>query len=147
MIQIKKLIAILGCILLALLIVNCNAGKKPKKGEKERLVIEQQKLVENFKKKFKLTSEQHEKFIEKLEQTKKEESVEDIENLITEIEVFKEELSSKDPNEQAIPLQFINDMLQAYIPNFPLIVYTSQAKQVLAAQIQIWKNIQQQVIL
>ncbi|OJW72123.1 MAG: hypothetical protein BGO68_01195 [Candidatus Amoebophilus sp. 36-38] len=127
--------------------MNCTFKKELKKGEKDKLITEQKELMVDFQKKFNLTSEQVESFKQAVERSKNEESVHALNGLITLMETLKEELESSNPADQQTNLDFVNATIHEYIPNFLTITDVKKAIQVIDIQIQIWKNVKEQVAL
>ncbi len=142
--SLKKIIFITVFILFNM---NCTFKKELKKGEKDKLITEQKELMVDFQKKFNLTSEQVESFKQAVERSKNEESVHALNGLITLMETLKEELESSNPADQQTNLDFVNATIHEYIPNFLTITDVKKAIQVIDIQIQIWKNVKEQVAL
>ena len=130
-----------------LLNMNCASKKELKKGEKDKLITKQEKLLVGFQKKFNLTSQQVQTFRQGVEKSKDEESVDNLNGLITLMETLKEELESSNLVDQQANLSFVNATIREYIPDFPTITDVKKAIQVIDIQTQIWENVKEQVAL
>jgi two-component sensor histidine kinase len=136
-----KIATIISLLLIPILVISCGPKSKSK------LITEERELMRRLEEQIELTPKQVEQFKESLENKKDEESVEDLSNLITELETFKEMLKSNDKNDQQAGLSGLNGHLQEYIPKLYTIHCHKKARRIIATQILLLGNIKQQTLL
>lgn len=147
--KLKRTITFIVCLLLCILSTSCGSKSRTKGGvqTKSELILEERKLIEKLKEQIELTPKQVDQFKASLEKQKDEESVEDLSNLITELETFKEALESNDKDDQQAGLAGLNSHLQEYIAKLYTIRCRKKARRIIATQILLLENIKQQTAL
>ena len=136
-----KIATLISLLLIPIFIISCG----PK--SKSRLITEERELIRKLEEQIELTPKQVGQFKKSLEKQKDEESVEDLSNLITELETFKEMLKSSDKNNQHAGLSGLNSHLQEYIPELYTVHCHKKARCIIATQILLLGNIKQQALL
>ncbi|OJW71479.1 MAG: hypothetical protein BGO68_03750 [Candidatus Amoebophilus sp. 36-38] len=149
MLRSRKIIALMGFLFLNIFAISCGCGKDDSKEdeEKKKLVAEEKKLVEDFSKKFLLSSDQTKSFEAYLQKSKNEDNVQDISELIELLKKFKTSLDSTESILLKASLSGTNAFLQKLMPGFTPVIDPNRGKDILEVQIQIWGKIRQQVEL
>lgn len=142
--QLSRLLLI---IIILPLKINCGVKKVSINKESAKLVVQQKRLLYKLRRELNLSFEQLQQFEQALKNIKNEESVDDINSLLTLMEVLKEELNSTSLETQKSTLMLVNSTISEYIPDLSPINHLARAKQLIDLLIQIWENVRNQVRL